>query len=75
MAMSTIIYLFVALCILTGLILLSKGLGANRKNEASNELAQSDTGNRKCDKCGHLNAPDGDFCGRCGQTLNNEPEA
>ncbi|MBK8268497.1 MAG: zinc ribbon domain-containing protein [Planctomycetes bacterium] len=73
--MTRIIYLFVTLFVLTGAVILIKAFAANRKKVASNNAKESESAQHKCNKCGHLNSPDGDFCGRCGQSLKNEPQA
>lgn len=63
MTMTIIIYLLVALSVVIGTIVL---LAASRRGDEDGARRLSG-GERRCEKCGHANSADGEFCGRCGE--------
>lgn len=71
--MSIIIAIIVLAFVIAGTALL-RGAVAQRRRDAMDAAhdanSRSQPAQRRCAECGHMNTPDGEFCGRCGRTLD-----
>lgn len=72
--MTRIIIMVSLAAVFAGLIILYRVVAANRSQRKSGVSPADDSGQavsrlRRCEHCGHLNALDGSFCGKCGDRI------